>query len=397
MAHPPPIGPVRKPTVLVLIDFFLPGEKAGGPVRTLAALIHHLGGRASFLLVTRDRDPGDTEPYRDVPTGRWVECGGRARCRYLGPKDQTPWAIARLLRSTPYDVLYVNTLFSVPFSLVPLVLRRWGIVSRRPVVLAPRGQLNPGALSLKRHKKRVFLAIVRRSRLYKGVVWQASSEAESTTIHRWFGSDADVRVASDLRIPPALAPLQRSRQGDGPLRVVFVSRIVPMKNLVGALEILSQVKTPVTFDIYGAREDPAYWRRCEDLMRSLPAHVQATYRGVLAGAEVHGTLARYDLMLLPTLNENYGHVIAEALAAGCPPLISDGTPWRDLERRGVGWDLPLEDLGAFRDVLDALASEPPEARAARAEAAMRWMVEVDADEERMKANARLFGLEERAS
>ncbi len=385
------------PTVLVLIDFFLPGEKAGGPVRTLAALIHHLGGRARFLLVTRDRDLGDAEPYRDVPAGEWVACAGRARCRYLRLKDQTPWAIARLLRSTSHDVLYVNTLFSAPFSLVPLLLRRWRIVSRRPVVLAPRGQLNPGALALKRHKKRAFLAIVRRSRLYSDVVWQASSEAESTTIHRWFGPDADVRVASDLRIPPPMADLDRSRERDGPLRVVFISRIVPMKNLVGALEILTQVKTRVTFDIYGTREDPEYWRRCEALMRSLPAHVQATYRGVLAGAEVHGTLAQYDLMLLPTRNENYGHVIAEALAAGCPPLISDGTPWRDLERRGVGWDLPLENLAAFREVLHAVASEPPEARAARAEAAVRWMIEVDSDEDRMNANARLFGLEERAS
>lgn len=179
-----------------------------------------------------------------------------------------------------------------------------------------------------------------------------------------------------------------------PLRVIFISRIDPKKNLVGALRILDQVETPVTFDIYGTREDLRYWRRCEDLMRTLPAHVQATYRGVLAGTKVHGTLAQYDLMLLPTFNENYGHMIAEALAAGCPPLISDRTPWRDLERRGVGWDLPLEDLQAFREVLHAFAAEPPDARAARVEGAIQWMVEVDADRERIEANARLFGAQE---
>lgn len=63
------------------------------------------------------------------------------------------------------------------------------------------------------------------------------------------------------------------------------------------------------------------------------------------------TLSAYDLFLLPTLGENYGHVIHEALLAGCPVLISNRTPWRNLEALGIGWDLPLEDPEQFRTVL----------------------------------------------
>ena len=127
-------------------------------------------------------------------------------------------------------------------------------------------------------------------------------------------------------------------------------------------------------------------------MRTLPSHIRATYRGILVAGEVHDTLHGYDLMLLPTFDENYGHAIAEALAAGCPPLISDRTPWRDLEPKGVGWDLPLDDTSAFREVVERVAAESPSVRAVRAAAAAQWMVEVDSDPRHIEANARLFGV-----
>ncbi len=54
---------------------------------------------------------------------------------------------------------------------------------------------------------------------------------------------------------------------------------------------------------------------------------------------------------MPSTNESFGYVIHEALAAGCPVLISDRTPWRDLEARGVGWDVDLNDVSDFTRVL----------------------------------------------
>jgi glycosyltransferase involved in cell wall biosynthesis len=45
---------------------------------------------------------------------------------------------------------------------------------------------------------------------------------------------------------------------------------------------------------------------------------------------------------MPTLGENFGHIFLEALAAGCPLMISDRTPWLELEAKGIGWDLSLD-------------------------------------------------------
>ena len=62
-------------------------------------------------------------------------------------------------------------------------------------------------------------------------------------------------------------------------------------------------------------------------------------------------MREHDLFFLPTLGENFGHVILEAFCAGCPVLISDQTPWRDLQGKGIGWDLPLDRPDLFQDVL----------------------------------------------
>jgi glycosyltransferase involved in cell wall biosynthesis len=59
--------------------------------------------------------------------------------------------------------------------------------------------------------------------------------------------------------------------------------------------------------------------------------------------------------LFPTHGENYGHVILEALLAGTPVLLSDQTPWRNLEEAGAGWDIPLGDTDSYRRVIEQCA------------------------------------------
>jgi glycosyltransferase involved in cell wall biosynthesis len=62
-------------------------------------------------------------------------------------------------------------------------------------------------------------------------------------------------------------------------------------------------------------------------------------------------LSKHHLFFLPTCGENFGHVILEALLAGCPVLISDQTPWRNLQAKGVGWDLPLDSVTPFQQAI----------------------------------------------
>jgi glycosyltransferase involved in cell wall biosynthesis len=78
-------------------------------------------------------------------------------------------------------------------------------------------------------------------------------------------------------------------------------------------------------------------------------HVE--FKGPIPYTQVFGTMQQYHLFVLPTLGENYGHVIYEALSAGDPVLISDKTPWKNLKNERVGWDLPLNEKEKFKDAI----------------------------------------------
>ncbi len=375
-------------TILTLVDHYLPGMKAGGPVRSIAHIVERLGRTYSFRVATRDRDFGDSAPYAGVPSGSW-EPVGDAMAIYLPPPRPGRLGILGVLRQTPHDLLYLNSLFSARMTFTPLMLRRLRLVASRPVVVAPRGELHPGALAtgtwwgLLPHrapaalvtprfiKKWLYVRTCRALGLFRGVVWQASTPEEAADVRRWIGRHATVVVASDLPArPPRPAPPRAKRAGV--LRLAFVSRIVPKKNLAGALRVLRDVRAQVEFDVYGPVEDRAYWSECRRLAEALPPNVRMRYHGSLEHAEVTRVLDQHELMILPTWGENFGHVILEALVSGCPVLVSDQTPWREMEAAGVGWDLPLSDLRAFTRVVERVAAMDAEEHRGWSERAARY-------------------------
>jgi glycosyltransferase involved in cell wall biosynthesis len=134
-----------------------------------------------------------------------------------------------------------------------------------------------------------------------------------------------------------------------------------MKNLEFALNALSKVKFPIVFDIYGPIEDEKYWHLCKELIDKLPTQIDVNYCGAVTPDQVSAVFSGCDLFLFPTRGENYGHVIAESLSAGTPVLLSDQTPWRDLNRDQLGWDLPL-DMDAFAEKVEKVARMDAESR-----------------------------------
>jgi glycosyltransferase involved in cell wall biosynthesis len=201
----------------------------------------------------------------------------------------------------------------------------------------------------------------------------------------------NIRIAPDLAEPqsPALQALWQPREAQEPLRVCFLSRISPMKNLSGALEALSLVRNATIFNVFGPQEDKAYWAECAATISRLPAHISVCYHGSVPRNEVPLTLAPHDLFFLPTRGENYGHVIAEALGVGLPVLISDQTPWRGLQLAGVGWDQPLNGQG-FATTIDYFASLDREAQIAKRGACIRYANVALSAVELLEQNRALF-------
>ena len=340
--------------ILALVNFYLPGYKGGGPIQSVANMAAFLGENFRFQVITTDRDHRDSTPYPGVRPGEWQEVG-RARVLYVAPGDLSLSQLRRILNNTEYDVLYLNSFFHPQFTIQPLLLRWAGIVRRTPIVVAPRGEFSPGALRIKCLKKRLYLAAVKMLGLYNEVIWHASSHDEEAQIRNCFGCGAIIGRAPIIVAPDMVSlPGPMCRVGvkeRGRLRIVFVSRISPKKNLTGALRCLNGLRGAIEFDICGHVDNEAYWEECQKIIHGLPSNINVRYLGSIPHDQLTQEIAHHDLFFLPTFGENFGHVIVEALWAGCPVLISDQTPWRDLESKHAGWDLPAEQVSSFQDVV----------------------------------------------
>ena len=380
----------RRPVVLLLAAYYLPGFKGGGLIRSLANLVESLGADIEFRFVAYDRDVGDAAPYPGVTSGTWTKVGA-GEVLYLAPGRGFASRLLAVLREARYDVLYIPTLFDPWFTLMPLLLRATGVITRRPAVVAPLGQLMSGALRVRRGPKVAYVAALRRSGLMRDVWWHATSEEEASLITHHLRPSRAPLVATD--IPPASAelPHRRAAKLAGALRLVFVSRISRKKNLDGALRMLQGVAGSITFDVHGPIEDREYWDECQRLIDALPATTVVSYRGELRHEDVPAVFAAADAFLFPTLGENFGHVILESLLAGCPPVLSDRTPWRGLAARRAGWDLPLEDDDAFRRTLAWCVQAGEEEMSRWREGARQYGLEAASPAPSIEAHRRLFG------
>lgn len=349
---------MSRAVILAFARYCVPGYKAGGPVRSLANLAARLGHEFDFRIVCSDRDLGDTSPYPGLPVNTWLDVGPM-HVRYLDPASRNLSAIRALMRATPHDLLYLNSYFDPVFAGYPLLARfleRGG----KPLLIAPRGEFSPSALRFKRWKKQPYLWALQHCGLTTAARWHASGAHEAEDIHAAAGvAMSRIHLAPNVSALPAVDTPCVPRTHGSALRVLFLSRISPMKNLLFALRVLARINTPVRFTICGPVGDEAYWRTCRTAMTSMPSHVTLDVRGALPPQEVASEMARHDLFFLPTLGENYGHAIAEALAVGTPVLISDRTPWRDLARSELGNDLPLDDEDAFVRVIEDCARLDP--------------------------------------
>jgi glycosyltransferase involved in cell wall biosynthesis len=344
---------VQKKKVLIFIDWYLPGYKAGGPIQSVANLVAHLKDEFEFSIITRDTDYCETTPYSNVKSDEWNTFTNGVKVFYISQNNLTRNTIKNLIRKSDFDVVYLNGIYSLYFTLLPLFYLRKKHDKR--VVVAARGMFAESALNVKKSKKTFFLRAVRILRLFDKVLFHATNEIEKKDIRKTMGEVFEVRTAANLPQKNTLEKLPHRVKGSGELHMVNIARIAPEKNLLVALKILKHVKSNVSFDFYGPIYNQEYWKECQSAMLELPANVKVSYRGSLDSEKVLPVLSTYHCMFMPTQGENFGHIILQALMTGCPLIISDQTPWRHLEDKKIGWDLSLSNLTDFSKHIDLLS------------------------------------------
>ncbi|WP_428909809.1 glycosyltransferase family 4 protein [Niallia sp. Krafla_26] len=343
----------NKIKILTFNGTYLPGYKAGGPIRSIANMADRLKDSFDFYIVTQDRDFCDLQPYQGIKVDEWNKVRNEM-VFYHSSENATIKNMKEIISDLDFDIVYLNGFFS-EYTIRYLLLRKLKLIPNTPVIILPRGDLSNGALNLKRLKKRLYINLVKFLGLYKNLLWQATSDSEVQDIKNNFNNNLPIVKVGNLSASPApINEVKVVKKKSGYLKIIFLSRITEVKNLKFALHLLNDLNGNIEFNIYGPISDVAYWEECQEIIKNLPQNVTVNYNGSIDHNEVDRVMKENNVLLLPTFGENFGHVIVEALFAGIPVLISDRTPWRELQNYSVGWDISLEDSEAYKKRLQYL-------------------------------------------
>lgn len=340
-----------KPRLFIFTDWYLPGYKAGGPISTISNIAKNLGEKCHVFIITRDHDLGGKEKYKNIEKDQWVKLFNY-RVFYKSGSILKIFNIISCINNKNRTTIYLNSFFSPQFSILILLLCKIKILKPFRVVLSPRGELHKNAIRYKYLKKKIFLIFDKIVRLHSNIIWQVSNDQERREVFNLIGNKASVKIIPDMILFTAKSEdfLKKSKS-KGELKMIFLSRIHPTKNLHYALETIAKSEINVQLDIYGPLEVQSYWQQCQKVMQKIQNKSVVTYKGELKKERVLEKLKEYHMLFFPTQSENFGHVIFESLSVGTPVIISDRTPWQNLELSKAGWQIQLDKQNLFLDAL----------------------------------------------
>ena len=334
---------IIKTKILICSDWFTPGFKAGGPIRSVVNFIERFKDEYEIFVLTTDRDLGDTESFGHIETNKWIRQDG-FEAMYLSPDKLQYQFVKSIIKSLNPDKIYLNSMFS-RFTIFSLISSLY----TNKIVLAPRGMLRLSALSVKPIRKYLYLSILRLFNVDQHIAFHSTSIEETKSIKQIFPTAPTIIEASNLPIAVSKALLPHNKT-KGELKMVFVGRSHPIKNLLFLLSCLENIKGNCTLKIITTKEDEHYWQQCLSTIKIL-THVSTIVLFNVPHHEVKEHMEWADLFVLPTQGENFGHAIFEALAVGCPVLISDQTPWANLEKENAGFAIPLSSPNSYSLVI----------------------------------------------
>lgn len=350
---------MNKLSIIHVIDCLHP--RSGGPSRTVVQLTDALSTN-SELDVTLLSQGLTGEP--SVPSAdRVSRCMNESSSRYA-LKFGLP-VLIELKRLTRYQVpalIHSHGLWAPVNHWASVAARR----NKIPLIIHPRGMLEPWALNHKGMKKRFAMALYQRRDLTIANLLVATSNVEFESI-RELGLRQPVAIIPNGVVldvgaePVQYRPMNRTRVA------LFLSRVHPVKGLLNLVHAWARV-APVGWRLCIAGPDEAgHLREVLALVRQLGVQDSIEYVGGVDDEVKSDLYNAADVFVLPTFTENFGLVVAEALAHGLPVITTRGAPWADLATNGCGWwvDIGVEPLvDALREAV-ALSDEERQAMGKR--------------------------------
>lgn len=239
------------------------------------------------------------------------------------------------------DVIHNHGLWMFP----NLYARRCAVRAGIPLLVSPRGMLDAWSLERSAARKMIAWSLFEKSNLHAAAAFHATSEVEAAAIrHRGLRQPIAV-IPNGMDLPdPASIPdraLLESRFPElrGKQILLFLSRLHPKKGvaeLVRAWRAIEPRHAQWQLLIAGPDLD-GYGIEIRKQAADLERAGRVTFAGMLVDDAKSCALGHADILVLPTHSENFGLVVAEALAHGVPVVTTRAAPWSVLQRDNCGW------------------------------------------------------------
>jgi glycosyltransferase involved in cell wall biosynthesis len=271
-----------------------------------------------------------------------------------------------MLNAQKGDLVHSHGLWRMPNIYAGKIATEVG----RPLVVSAHGMLAPEALLQSPWIKRQFWAWIQGPAYSRAAAWHATSEMEAEDIRR-FGIKAPIAIIPygvDLPASQAVHLTMKSCR-----TLLFLSRIHPHKgvtNLIQAWSSVAKQRSDWQLIIAGEGER-SYKAELELLVQSMKAP-RVRFVGKVSGSQKDQLYENADLFVLPSKSENFGLVVAEALAAGVPAVVTKGAPWRDMFQHKCGWLTATDPDGLATTLMDATGRSAQE-RSAMGARGRQWM------------------------
>lgn len=207
-----------------------------------------------------------------------------------------------------------------------------------PYIVTPRGMLEPWSLRQKRLKKLLALSFYQKKDLKQANCIHATAKMEGDNV-RLLGVQRPIAVIPngisldkvDITIP---------EKSEKPKKILFLSRIHKKKgieNLINAWELIPEdIRQGWVIDIVGNGE-LGYILDLKNFILNKGLDKEIVIKDPIYGEKKNKVFRESTLFVLPTFSENFGIVIAEALANYTPVITTKGTPWENLHHSNCGW------------------------------------------------------------
>lgn len=315
-------------------------DSDGGPARSVPALANSLGNAGADVVVC-SLSPA-TIDLSKFPSARFVS-----------------GSIAQWIKQEQPDLVHDHGIWLLSNHRATQAAAKSNI----PFIISPRGMLEPWCMQHHSLRKKVAWHVYQQRDIQRSSAIHATSPAEVSSIRALNFRQPVLLVPNGVTPPvvrPATIPSGQKK------RLVFVSRIHPVKGLNHLLEAWAEIRPPEwTLSLFGPSED-GHANCIRDLIQTLDLMDAVTLETALDENQKWQQLSLADAVVLPSFSENFGIVVAEALLMGTPVLTTTGTPWHGLLERNCGWWVEpnvkcmkqgLSDVfGCNRDTLDEMGN-----------------------------------------